>query len=327
MCLPSFMDMAPPPIVAEMQAMKEQMEVMMNALKGRVSSDLDDLVNIIDSPFTFSVNSFPLPQKFRMPQIESYDRVNDPLNHLETFKTLMHLQRVPDEIMCRAFLTTLKGLARIWFSRLMPNSINTFKELSAQFTSHFIRGHRYKRSTACLMSIKQLEDETLRSYITCFNKEAFLIDEADDKILVAAFTNGLWKGKFLFSLYKNDSKTMSEILCRVTKYMNVEDALLAREKKPRKRERLEDARQDQGWKKPRTGNRRDERCPKPSGGRFTNFTPLNAPIDQVLMQIKDEGTLTFPGNLKSDPSKWSGNKYFHFHRDHGHDTADCYDLK
>ena len=32
--LPSLMDTAPPPIVAEMQAMKEQMEVMMNALKG-----------------------------------------------------------------------------------------------------------------------------------------------------------------------------------------------------------------------------------------------------------------------------------------------------
>ena len=32
--LPSLMDTAPPPIVVEMQAMKEQMEVMMNALKG-----------------------------------------------------------------------------------------------------------------------------------------------------------------------------------------------------------------------------------------------------------------------------------------------------
>ena len=86
-----LMDTAPPPIVTEMQVMKEQMEVMMNALKGRVSSGLDDLVNRIDSPFTISVNSFPLPQKFRMPQIESYDGVKDPLDHLETFKTLMHL--------------------------------------------------------------------------------------------------------------------------------------------------------------------------------------------------------------------------------------------
>ena len=111
--LPSLMDFAPPPIIAEMQAMKEQMEVMMNALKGRVSTNLDDLVNRTDSPFTTSVNSFPLPPKFRMPQIESYDGVKDPFDHLETFKTLMHLQGVPDEIMCKAFPTTLKGLARI----------------------------------------------------------------------------------------------------------------------------------------------------------------------------------------------------------------------
>ena len=235
------MDTAPPPIAAEMQAMKEQMEVMMNALKGQVSSDLEDLISRTDSPFTISVNSFPLPQKFRMLQIESYDGVNDPLIHLETFKTLMDLQGVPDEIICRAFPTTLKGPARIWFSRLTLNSINTFKELSAQFTSHFIGGHRYKRSTTCLMSIKQREDETLRSYITRFNKEALSIDEADDKILVVAFTNGLRKGKFLFSLYKNDPKTMFKVLYRATKYMNAEDVLLAREEKPIKRERLEDA--------------------------------------------------------------------------------------
>ena len=66
----------------------------------------------------------------------------------------------------------------------------------------------------------------MRSYITCFNKEALLIDEADDKILVAAFTNGLRKGKFLFSLYKNDPKTMTNMLYRATKYMNAEDAQL-----------------------------------------------------------------------------------------------------
>ena len=89
--MPSFMDTAPPPIFAKMQAMKEQMEVMMNALKGRVSSDLDDLVNKTDSPFTIPINSCPLPQKFQMPQIESYDGLKNPLDHLETFKTLMHL--------------------------------------------------------------------------------------------------------------------------------------------------------------------------------------------------------------------------------------------
>ena len=216
MSLPSLTDVAQPSIVAKMQAMKEQMEVMMNALKGRVSSDLDDLVNRTDSPFTTSVNSFPLPHKFCMPQINSYDGVKDPLDHLKTFKTLIHLQRVADEIMCKAFPTTLKGATIIWFSRLTPNSIGTFKELSAQFTLHFIGGHKYKKSTTCLMNIKQRENETLRSYITRFNKEALLIDKADEKILIAAFTNGLRKCKFLFSQYKNNPKTMSDVLYRAT---------------------------------------------------------------------------------------------------------------
>ena len=67
------------------------MEVMINSFKGRVSSDLDDLINRTDSSFTAAVNSFPLPHKFRMPHIDSYNGVKDPLDHLETFKKLMHL--------------------------------------------------------------------------------------------------------------------------------------------------------------------------------------------------------------------------------------------
>ena len=63
----------------------------MNSFKGRVSSDLDDLINRTDSSFTAAVNSFPLPHKFRMPHIDSYNGVKDPLDHLKTFKKLMHL--------------------------------------------------------------------------------------------------------------------------------------------------------------------------------------------------------------------------------------------
>ena len=77
----------------------------------------------------------------------------------------------------------------------------------------------------------------------------------------------------------------------------------------------------------RTRDRWDDRRSKPPTGRFTSFTPLTAPIDQVLMQIKDEGTLKFPDKLKGDPNKRLRDKYCRFHRDHEHDTANCYDLK
>ena len=42
--------------------------------------------------------------------------------------------------------------------------------------------------------------------MTYFNKEVLLIDEANEKVLVTAFTNGLQLGEFLFSTYRNNSK-------------------------------------------------------------------------------------------------------------------------
>ena len=44
-------------------------------------------------------------------------------------------------------------------------------------------------------------------------------------------------GEFLFSLYKNDPKTMAEMLYKATKYMNAEYAMIARGDEPRKTQR------------------------------------------------------------------------------------------
>ena len=123
-----------------MQTIKEKMDLMMNALKGWMSTSLDILVHCINSPFTTLVTSFPLPTKFRMPQMEAYNGSKDPFDHLESFKTLIHLQGAPDEIMCRAFPTTLKGPTQVWFSKIAPNSVLTFKKLSGLFVTHFIGG-------------------------------------------------------------------------------------------------------------------------------------------------------------------------------------------
>ena len=111
---------------------------MKDKFKGRTAKHLDDFVHTTDSPFTKPVISFPLPSKFRMPSLETFDGSKDPLDHLESFKTVMCLQGVPDEIMCRAFPTTLKGLARVWFKKIRPVSVGSFAQLSCLFFNHFI---------------------------------------------------------------------------------------------------------------------------------------------------------------------------------------------
>ena len=210
--------------------------MMINALRGQVYTNLDKLVHRTNSPFTSQVTSFPLPTKYQMPQVEAYDGLRDLHDHLESFTTIMHLQGVLDEIMCRALSITLKGPARVWFSKLTPNTVSTFKELSGHFVTHFIGGQRHRRSSTSILNIKQWEDESLRLYVTRFNKEAFLINKANDKILVTAFTNGLKWGEFLFSIYKNDLKTMAEVLYKAMKYMNTKALMIAHGDTPRKRE-------------------------------------------------------------------------------------------
>ena len=98
-----------PHLKEEMDQMNRVMEEMKDNM--RRANPIEDLVHRTDSPFTASINGHPLPSKFKLPSLDSYDGTRDPFDHIATFKTTMHLQGVPDEIMCRAFPTTLKGPA------------------------------------------------------------------------------------------------------------------------------------------------------------------------------------------------------------------------
>ena len=55
--------------------------------------------------------------------------------------------------------------------------------------------------------------------------------------------------------------------------------------------------------------------------------PLNTPIAQVLIEVKNEEFIKWHGNIKTKPKRMNKNKYCEFHRDHGHNTEDCFQLK
>ena len=61
--------------------------------------------------------------------------------------------------------------------------------------------------------------------------------------------------------------------------------------------------------------------------RNQQYTPLNMPLEQVFMQIKDDPSLKWPEKMKGDPNKRNRNKYYCFNRDHEHDMDECFDLK
>nr|POE61488.1 hypothetical protein CFP56_46518 [Quercus suber] len=120
-----------------------------------------------------------------------YDGTKDPLDHIGAFKTILNLQQTPDEVICRSFLATLRGAARVWFSKLPESSIENFEQLSDSFVRHFIGRQRHKRPTSYLLTIRQQEGESLRDYVKRFNKAVLEIDKADDQVIMMTFQAGL----------------------------------------------------------------------------------------------------------------------------------------
>ena len=217
-----------------------------------MNQSLDKIVRKTDSPFTVVVQECPVPSKFRLPQLEPFDGLKDPLDHLNTFKTTLGLQQHPNEILCRSFPTTLKGATKEWFTKLPTSSIDNFEQLSSSFVRHFVGRQRPKRTVDHLLTIKQDEKETLRSYVTRFTRGMLEVDESDDKVQLTTCKAGLKSRDFLVSLAKNPPKTMAKALLKAQKYMNAEDALVAINGVEKRKEKKKEKEDDRRGKKKRS---------------------------------------------------------------------------
>ena len=162
-----------------------------------------------------------------------------------------------------------------------------------------------------------------------FTRETLEVDEADDKVQLTTFKAGLRSRDLVASLAKNPLKTMVEMLLKAQKYLNAEDAMAAIRdvERPRDKGRKDDKRRGQKRDGPNLRLTDVNRWKDDKGTQTVKFTPLVMPVDKTLMQIKDEHYLKWPRPLHSSPNIRDKNKYYRFHKDHGHYMEDCRDLK
>ncbi|XP_058080671.1 uncharacterized protein LOC131228834 [Magnolia sinica] len=237
-----------------------------------------------------------------------------------------------DAMMCRGFLITLTGSARSWYRQLKPNSIGSFAELSRLFLTQFISGKKSRKPNTHLFTIKQKPKESLKEYIARFNEEALQVEDYDDKIALSVVFEGLKEGRFTFSIGKNPLKTLTDLIAKSQKYTNIEKFSNARKnvqvteltgkgKRPRNEESQPSS------KGPDDRTPRDRRSRRKPEEKFYSYTPFNTSTKQILLDIKGHKLLNWPVCMKADPDHRDKRKYCRFHRDHGHNTAECVDPK
>nr|XP_027122043.1 uncharacterized protein LOC113738985 [Coffea arabica] len=261
-----------------------------------------------------------------------YDASTDPEDHLSVFLTHMRLQTAADEVRCKTFPMFLKGKARLWFQGLKPGSIRSFPELARQFAAQFASSKVYARNATHLMSIRQRPDESLKNFMTRLNAESLQVRDRDEKVVIAAFTNGLRVEEFFYDLAKKPPVDLEELLRRAHEAANAEEA--GRLKKESDRElgdRKDRTNPSEGKDVPSKKNVFDrlskEKAPAPPPLPEKTYTPLIRPRAQILAVMEAEGLGDRPPKMGTPRNKRNQDRYCAFHRDVGHDTEGCWALR
>ncbi|GFZ18321.1 hypothetical protein Acr_27g0000600 [Actinidia rufa] len=188
-----------------------------------------------------------------------YEGKTDPMDHLDSYKSLMSLQGCSDEVMCKAFSATLKGPARSWFRKLSPGTIDSFGELSRLFVANFMSCRNRQKNASHLFTVHQKETESLKDFVKRFNQAILEVEDPSDKVIIMAMMEGLRPGPLFDSLSKNVPETLSALQSKADKYIAAEELAEAKRRRPR------------------TPPRRPEFI----------LPPLNAPVAQLKEQIAD----------------------------------------
>ncbi|XP_025703570.1 uncharacterized protein [Arachis hypogaea] len=279
--------------------------------------------------FHHSILEVRLPKHFDKPTDMRYDGTQDPQEHLTAFKARMILEGVGDEVRCCALPVTLAGPAIRWFNNLPQCSMVAFSDITRAFLAQFTTRIAKAKHPINLLGVTQQTREPTRKYLDRFNDECLEIDGLTDSVASLCLTNGLLNEDFRKHLTTKPVWTMQEIQNVAREYINDEEVsrvVAANKGQPAYNQPCQHSSGERPKDHSKDGVPAKTSRPFPRVGRFTNYTPLVAPIVEVYQQIADKAILSKPQPLKN---RTGGNKnlYCDYHKGFGHKTQDCFDLK
>jgi len=149
----SFTTPIDPKTIGEPKDKVHTQEVDGESYSNKSAPTTDTMDSICQHPFTDAIIGVPLPDKWKDFNRDHYDDTTDPNEHMDAYTTHMTLYTPDDAVLFLVFPTLLKGGALSWFTKLPPNSIDSFATLVSKFETQFATSRPHHLTSIALVGI------------------------------------------------------------------------------------------------------------------------------------------------------------------------------
>ena len=122
------------------------------------------LDQLSQSPFTRHIERATLPRQFQQPAFILYNGNTDPVENVSQFNQRMAIHSKNEALMCKVFPSSLGPVVMRWFSGLKANFVDSYRQLTQAFGSHFVTNSRAPQPLSALLSLSMCDEKTLKAY-------------------------------------------------------------------------------------------------------------------------------------------------------------------
>ncbi|KAL8133819.1 hypothetical protein AgCh_009035 [Apium graveolens] len=277
----------------EKESKQEQMAWALRDLKRKVEGDME--VGAAATPFTKKLESTPRESGLKHFNLDSFDGLADPEEHLNYFEQISNIYDYSDLTRCRFFASTLKGGAQKWFSQIPSRSVDSWNDFGEIFLKRFRANRMNELQMYHLETFQQRSKESLPEFIKRFQEAVNQLFNLEEKEAVNIFRRNLHpiscegyvKDLIYREMHDDDESPERRSSSRRDKRYKLDKQAnyiqQSRGTPPR-----------ESYAEPRKNERKPKakREPKPE----PEWTPLNRPRADILREVKeynmDESGLT-----------------------------------
>ncbi|GAA0138301.1 hypothetical protein LIER_42529 [Lithospermum erythrorhizon] len=114
-------------------AMQQQLDNFKKFMETSFPACIAPVAPTIKMSFSDGLDAFQLPPGFKFPQLELYDRMGDPINHLQGYIAHMTITSNNPDLYAKTFPNSLTGRTRDWYMTLPLKTIDMYRQTADAF--------------------------------------------------------------------------------------------------------------------------------------------------------------------------------------------------